>query len=92
MDDFFGLEGEVLEPPPLLPGSNKRSGRGSKARPEQFSQTPAKGEHPLQLKLYARATGRVCSCGGKEDRMPDLRQPQYRILWARYVKDDEGGG
>ena len=24
--------------------------------------------------------------------MSDLCQPQYRILWARYVKDDEGDG
>ena len=24
--------------------------------------------------------------------MSDLRQPQYRILWARYIKDDEGDG
>ena len=54
MDDFFGLEGEVLEPPPPLIGSKKRSGRGSKARSEQSMQTPAKGEQPLQLKLSAR--------------------------------------
>ena len=90
MDDFCGLSGEVLEPLPPL--SKKRSGRGSKARSEQSMQTPAKGEQPLQLKLSARVTGRVCSCCGKDDRMSDLCQPQYRILWARYIKDDEGMG
>ena len=89
---FFGLEDDVLEPPPPLLGSKKRSGRGSKARSEQSMQTPAKGEQPLQLKLSARVTGRVCSCCGKDDRMSDLCQPQYRILWARYIKDDEGDG
>ena len=84
MEDFFDLEeGPLGDPPAPVPVGKKRTARGSTMKSDaslQQLQQPAKGEQPLVLKLAARTTGRTCNCCGKEDKMNDPCQPQFRFL------------